>query len=542
MSTPVLADGPVNEQVRQKDEAPQASETRSALRPSILRAAPWSLPLAAGVALVAAVVLLGFNVRGLWERSSGTGARRIESIAVLPFSATSPGSGDPLLELGLAETLITRLSANSSLRVRSLASAQRFAGPQRDAIDAGRQLGAAYVVEGSTQRHGDRVRVNARLLTVPDGTTVWADTFDEAIDSVFTLQDAIASAVTAGLTLRADAMPARDRSPCEGADAEAYRALLTGRYLTMRPSAARLLDAIAAFRRAIDLDPSCARAYAGLAWAHRGQMIAGDGDPREFVPLAMAAAQQAIAMDPSSAEAYTSRGFIEFWHNWDWTAAETSFRRAIALDPSSANAHYAYAHLLVNLARFDAGLDQMRQARELDPLSPLISTLEAGFLSAANRPDAARQGLERVLVLEPDFWVALFVRGGLALDRGELRSAIADLSRAGELSGESSPVLALLAMAYAAAGDRNMARAILEELEARARAGYVPTTSLAAAHLGLGDTERALDLLEQAYSERAVHLAFLKIDARWNGLRAEPRFKAWSRRLGLEADWAHGRF
>lgn len=97
-------------------------------------------------------------------------------------------------------------------------------------------------------------------------------------------------------------------------------------------------------------------------------------------------------------------------------------------------------------------------------------------------------------------------------------------------------------MAYAAAGDRDTARAILGGLEARARASYVPTTSLAAAHLGLGDTETAPDLLERAYSELAVHLAFLKIDARWNDLRAEPRFKALSRRLGLEADWAHGRF
>lgn len=512
---------------------------------SVPRAARRALQLVVGVALVATVGLLSFNSRGLWQRLSGATTPRIESITVLPFRSASPGSGDPLLELGLAETLITRLSANSSLRVRSLASAQRFAGPQRDAIDAidaGRQLGAAYVVEGSIQRHGDGVRVNARLLTVSDGTTVWADTFDETIERVFTLQDGIARAVTAALALEAPATPVRGRSPCEGADAEAYRALLTGRYLNMRPSVAQLTDAVASFRRAIDLDPSCARAYAGLSWAHRAQMIAGDSDPREFAPLARSAAERAIAIDPGSAEAHASRGFIEFWLDWNWTAAETSFSRAIALDPSSADAHYGYAHLLVNLARFDEGLDHLRQARELDPLSPLINTLEAGFLSAANRPDSARQVLERVLGLEPDFWVALYVRGGLALDRDDPRSAIGDLGRAAEGSGQTSLVLAVLVTAHAAAGDSAAARAILEQLESRDRAGYVRATSLAAGRLGLGDTEGALDLLERGYRERDSRMAFLKIDARWNGLRAHPRFRELSRTLGLEADRAYGRY
>lgn len=509
---------------------------------SVLRAARQPLPLAIGVALVAIVVLLSFNIRGLWQRLSGATPPRIESIAVLPFTSTSPGSNDQLLELGLAETLITRLSANSSLRVRSLASAQRFSGPQRDGIDAGRQLGAAYVVEGSTQRHGDRVRVNARLLTVSDGSTVWADTFDEAIDRVFTLQDGIAGAVTAALALEADAAQAQRRSPCSGDDAEAYRALLTGRYLIMRPSAARLAEAVDAFRRAIDLDPSCADAYAGMAFAYRAQAIAGDGDPREVVPLARAAARQAIAIDPNSAEAYTTQGFIEFWHNWDWTAAETSFERAIALDASFAYGHLGYAHLMVNLGRFEEALEHVRQARELDPLSPLINTLAAGFLGAANRPDAARQGIERVLALERDFWVALMVRGGMALADGDTGGAVADLSRAAEASGKTSQVLALLAMSHAAAGDSAAARAILADLESRDRAGYVPATALAAAHLGLGDTDEALGLLEQAYRERDFRVAFLKIDARWNSLRAHPRFRELSRSLGLESDRAYGRF
>jgi len=229
-------------------------------------------------------------------------------------------------------------------------------------------------------------------------------------------------------------------------------------------------------------------------------------------------------------------------YGWDWANAEASLRRAIALNPSFADAHFSLAHLLVLTGRFDEGLEQARQARELDPLSPLINALEGGFLSAAGQPRAARERLQRTLEFEPDFWIALLVRGGLALDRGDTATAIADLTRAAERSQRSSQVLAVLAFAEIAAGQRAQAQAILRELDARDAAGYVPATSLAAVHNALGDTDGALALLERAYREHDIRMAFLKVDARWNNLRMQPRFRALARRMGLEAEHATGRF
>jgi serine/threonine-protein kinase len=150
--------------------------------------------------------------------------------------------------------------------------------------------------------------------------------------------------------------------------------------------------------------------------------------------------------------------------------------------------------------------------------------------------------VQRALELEPDFWIALLVRGGLALDRGAVAAALADLERSAARSGRASQVLAVLASARVAAGERAQAQAILRELQARDAAGYVPATSLAAVHNALGDTDVALDLLERAYREHDIRMAFLKVDARWNNLRSQPRFRALARRMGLDADHATGRF
>lgn len=506
--------------------------------------------LLAGATLTALVVLLMAArdrpdpvqpERDAGDTTPAGAADAAPALAVLPFRALAGTPRDAMLELGLADTLITRLSHSSALRVRSLASSQRFAGTQ-DALEAGRRLNAGYVVEGSTQRRGDQVRINARLLNVANGDALWAGTFDARPNDVFTLQDRIAAGVASTLAVKVDALPARGRSPCDGADPEAYRAYLTGRHLIARPDPIRLPKAIAAFRRAIDLDPACARAYAALEFAYHGQVITGDRAPHEMFPLAKAAAEQAVRIDPQSAEAHAAKGFTQFFHDWDWAGAETSFKRAIALNPNLAQAHFGYGHLLVNVGRYEEGLSHARQARELDPLSPIINTLEAAFLGAANRPAQARERLEHALELEPGFWIALLVRGGTALGHGDTRTAIADLSRAVEQSKGNSQVVAMLGVAHAAAGDRASAETALRTLQARDAAGFVPSSSLAAVHNALGDTEQALDLLERAYAERDMRLVFLKIDARWNSLRAQPRFRALAKRMDLEAEQAYGRF
>lgn len=454
------------------------------------------------------------------------------ALAVLPFRPLAGTAGDELLELGLVETLITQLSRSSALRVRSLASSRRVSGDTQDALDAGRKLRANHVLTGSIQRGRDQLRVNVQLLEVANGRTLWADTFDAHPGEIFALQDRIASAVIAALDV--GALPARTSSACDGADPDAYRAYLTGRHQANRPDPERLASALLAFQRAIDLDPACAPAYAGMASTYRGLVNIGERDPREMFPLARAAAEQALRIDPSLAEAHFAKASIQFRYDWNWTAAETSFKRALALNPSLADAHYGYSTLLITLGRVDKAVSHARQASEADPLSPLAHAIEAYVLAAAGQPDAAALPLERALELQPDFSIALLYRGEIALGRGDTEDAIADLEQAVRHSKGNTRALAMLGVAHAAAGDREAAEEVLDSLQARAASGYQPATSQAAVYNALGNTGRALALLEKALAERDVRLSFLKIDANWDNLRSHPRFQALLQKMKLQ--------
>ncbi|MBN8734721.1 MAG: winged helix-turn-helix domain-containing protein [Xanthomonadales bacterium] len=463
-----------------------------------------------------------------------------KALAVLPFRSLSSGPRDELFELGLAETLITRLSHSRELRVSALASSHHLGKELQDPIMAGRQLGAAWVIDGSTQQADGNVRVNVRLLSVADGAAAYADTFDVGTDHVFALQDRISTAVVGALALKPIVVPERACSPCDGDDPAAYRAYLRGYYLLQRPSEANLHEALSAFRRTLDLDTACTRAYASMALAYRG-LVHLDHEPDEMFGLAKAAVAQALRLDPDSAEALTAQGRIRELHDWDWVGAEASLKRAIELNPSLMEAHLALGHLLVSLGRFDEGIAQAREARALDPLSPLVNALLAGFHTAARQPEAAVKQVQRALDLKPDFWIALHVRGGMALDRGDIRAALADFHRAVESSNRTSQMLALYAIACASAGERGQARAVRDELETRRATRYVPATSLAAVAAALGDTSMALDELERAHREHDIRMIFLKIDASWNALRAQPRFQALAQRMGLVGERGYSR-
>lgn len=322
-------------------------------------------------------------------------------------------------------------------------------------------------------------------------------------------------------------------------DPAAERLYLAGRDLIDAPSMVRVKRAIGVFRQVLDLDPAHSRAWSGLAFAWRALSITGDMDPRQAFPLAKAAVRHAFALDPDSPHAHAAHGFNLFWNDWDWNAALLACERAISFDARIADGHFAYAHLLNNLCRFDEALVHARIARELNPLAPLYNTLEGIFLAAAGRPAEAEVRIAQALEIAPDFWIALLARGAMGLARGDA-AAVDTLELAARLSGRCSQVLAVLAPALVATGNRAGAEQLRDELQTRSEATYVPGTSRAAISNALGDRNEALDLLELAYAQRDVRMTFLMIDARWNNLRPLPRFRALMERMGFAADTPQG--
>lgn len=487
------------------------------------------------IALALAVVAAGLLTTTALREQPWRPANAPPVLVVLPFrtlDADDAQGADTILGLGMAETLITRLSRSTSLRVLSLGWVQQFAGNGADPMRTAMTLGADYVVDGSAQRNGGSIRINARLVSLPDGHTVWAGTFDESPEQVFTLQDVLAEGMSSALSLQYP-VAAQHRSPCDGSDARAYRAYLRGRHLMFRPDRFHLPEAVRAFGEAIERDPLCARAWAGMAFAYRSMAITADRDPGEAFAMARAAVDKALAIDPDSAEAYASKGVIEFWYDWDWAAAESSLRRAIELNGNLAEAHYALAHLLNNLERHDEAEPYARNATLLDPLSSVINTIVASFFANGGQFAEANRRLRKVLELDPDFWLALFMRGSIALERGNVAAAMPDLVRASTACGGCSHSQAALVQAHAMAGDRAAAQRVLAAMEAQDRDGYYPATQLALAHEALGEHARALDLLERAFVERDLYMSFLIVDKRLRNLYGQPRFEALRERMNL---------
>ena len=492
-----------------------------------------------GAILIGATLLLAL---GIWfffytSTSRSTTATAIPAekrIAVLPFKPLLPENRDQVLELGMADTLITKLSNSREIIVSSLNSVRKFVDLDQDSLAAGRTLQVSSVLEGNVQRAGDRIRVTARLIKVADGSSLWAGTFDEKFTDVFAVQDAISQKVADALALRLSGEEKSQLSKRYTDNIEAYQLYLTGRYHYARLIPPEIRAAMTFYQQAIDRDPKYALAYFGLAEANRSLAITSDVPSKDSLPQAKTAAQKALAIDDSLAEAHASLSFSLVWFDWDWAAAERESQRAISLNPNSAMAHFSHAHLLSDLGRHDEAVADAMRAVELDPLFFLYRAIGALFLHHAGRNEEARVQLEKTFELDPNFWIAHLTLGKVYTQQRKYPEATAEFEKAKELSRGNSEAIASIGYVAALAGDNAKARAVLDELKTLSNQHYIPPVNIALVYNGLGDQDEALAQLERACDERDVRLPLLKVDPRWDSFRSNPRFVAILKRIGLQ--------
>lgn len=509
--------------------SPAGLRKRSVVRITSDRRRWLQLAVATGVAAAAGGAVW-------WTLRAGT-APHSSTLAVLPFKPLVSDARDELLEFGMADSLIARLSTVPGLVVRSIGSVRRYAGADQDPLGAARDLDVAWIVDGSLQRRGDQMRVTARLLRASDGSAAWSGSFDAKFTGVFEVQDTISARVAQvlapSLEVFAGAHP--PQSGLGGTrNTDAYQLYLAAARHAQDMRADSLRKSIDLYKQALELDPGYALAWVGLAEANRRRLFGADALPAEVFKPADFAVQRALDVVPNLAEASAEQAFKLYWFDFDWPGAEREFRRALAINPNIAMAHFGLASLLLNQDRTDEGFVQMRTARELDPMSPVLNTLEAAYLLEAGRRDEARARLNRALDIAPRFWLAHCTQGLLLLADQQPDNAIAEMRNAVSLADGTSRPSALLGVCLARLGQVEEARAILNQLLALEKTRYVPPTSLASVYAALGEVRPALDALDRAFLTRDTRLTFLKDDPRLAGLREEPRFVALILKLKLD--------
>jgi serine/threonine protein kinase/Tfp pilus assembly protein PilF len=462
-----------------------------------------------------------------------TPATAKNSIAVLSFADLSPEKDQEYFCDGMAEELINSLTKIKNLHVAARTSAFAFKGEKWDVREIGRRLNVETILEGSVRKSETRLRITAQLVNVRDGYHLWSDTFDRNMEDIFSIQEEISLAIVDKLKLKLLKNEKEKLIKRYTDDHEAYNLYLKGRFFWYRRYEGGLQKGIEFFQQAIAKDPRYALAYVGIADSFGSLGQFSFIPPKEAWPRAKAAAKKALEIDPELAEAYASLGWISMYYDWDWQAAEKEFKQAIKRNPDYALAHIWYGYCLAIAGRMNESIDEMKKAQEMDPLEPLINGSLGWSLYMARRFDEALAQNQKVIEMDPTFSVIYWYQAGNYLAKKMYDEALASVQKLIQLSGGAAYALSSLGVGYAFAGMRDEAAAVIERLNKLSEDLYISPLYLAWIYLGLDEKEKFFEYLEKAYQERTSLLVFLKVWPVFDSVRSDPRFKAILRKMKL---------
>lgn len=451
---------------------------------------------------------------------------------MLPFKPLVADAGDEALEMGLADSLITRLSSVRRLAVRPLGSVRRYAGPEQDSIGAGRELKVDAVIEGSFHKAGERIRVTVRLVRVADGASLYSDKTDQGSSDMLAFQDRftemIARALAPNLTGEERQRLARHSTD----NPKAYELYLTGRYFWNKRNDEAIKKSFEYFEEAIKLDPGFGLAYAGLADSH---VALGVSVPStEEVIKVKEAAEKAIALDETIAEPHAALGVYLNRIEFDWPAAEREFKRAIELDPNYATAHQWYAIYLEFVGRLDDAVAESKRALELDPTSLSINLSLATRLLHAGRSGEAVEQSMKTLELYPDSMPSRVLIAQAHIQMGPVDRAVGEYEKLFASDDPGPNVVAGLGHACAIAGQKVRAQKITRQLEAMSKSQYVSVHFLALAYASVGETDKVFGALFSAVQQKDPTLVAVLSDRRLDPIRNDPRYHQFLRQIHLE--------
>jgi len=453
----------------------------------------------------------------------------VDSIAVLPFSNDMASSDTEYLSDGITESIINSLSQLANLRVTARSLAFRYKGKDIDPRKAGQELDVGAVLTGRVVQRGNNLIVQTELVDVKSGSQLWGQQYNRQLAEILTVQEDIASAISSRLQSRFSGDDLKRMTKRYTEDTEAYQLYLRGRYNWNKGTIEGFEKAIEYFQMATVKDPKYGLAYAGLADSN----LSLGTYWVEAIAEAKSAAMTALQIDDSLAEAHVAVGNIKLLLDWDWAAADREFNRAIQLAPNLALAHNQYGMYLAAMGRLDESVASVQRALELDPLSPIINSDLAWYLLYGGKQDRAAEQFKKTLEIDANYVSAHWGLGISYRQMGMFKEAIAELSKALELSGASPVISGHLGYAYALAGDTASARKVLEDLSQLSNRRYVSSVGVAIIHTGLGDKDLAFQSLQRAYEEHDFPLVFLKVAPWFDTLRADTRFRDLLSRMSL---------
>jgi TolB-like protein len=490
--------------------------------------------------VVIVTVLTILDVGGVRRLLLGRGGAQPQAVrmAVLPFVNLSGDPEQEYLSDGFTQEMITQLGRlhPEGLSVIARTSVMRYKGGDKPIDQIGRELGVDYLLEGSAQREGNRVRIAADLIHVGDQTQLWADSYEREMSGILAVQSEVAREVAEALAL--ELLPAEQNrlASTRTVDPEAHEAYLKGSYHWQKLTPGDLKTARRYFELVLEKEPHYAPAFEGLAWVWTARQQMGITHPSEAGPKTKAAALRAVELDDRSAGAHEALAVVRTWTDWDWAGAEAEFLRALELDPNAANTHAYFAHFLAITGRMDEAKPHMNRALELDPFNALFHSLHSYFLQFQRRFDEALEAAETALAVQPGHPLAKGALRDIFEVKG-MRDERLALER--EWIAHDTECLAVFEAGYAEAGYDSAFRRLADLLAGRyeASGGAVPqgfrATGISLRYLAAGEFQQTIDWLEKAYDERSPAMPYIGVQPRLDLLRSDPRFQDLLRRMGL---------
>ena len=478
-------------------------------------------------AVFALIVLFGGAIAlsyYLYTGKSRTVAEK-KSIAVLPLKPINTANRDELYEIGVADSLIHWLGSMRAFVVRPLSATRKYAAIEQDPIAAGKEQQVDYVLASNYQMAGGKIRITSQLFNVATGQIEETYKSEKDTGNIFAMQDAIASEVGNILLARFAATSSSLTTRRGTTNEDAYRLYLQGMYFYDNKYKAGALKSIEAFEQALRIDPNYARAWAGLAHAHR---VVGNSDrvanTHQEYQKSIEAIDKALALDENLSDAQSAACENKMYYEYDFAGAERSCLRAIELDPNSALAHQIYSRYLISRGRFDEAIDEIKTAIDLEPASLLNHHMYGVSLYYARRyPEAVAQ-FKQVLAMDEGFGIAYYwLYITLAAQGNELEAFERFTSSLAFVKADEATIQAYQA-AYQTSGWPGVMRKRFEKTNEAYFFG-------AAYNAQAGNEDQAFEYLEKSYQRREMWMAYLQIEPRLDPLRDDPRYDELVRRV-----------